>query len=109
MNEVLEYKDEIAFYPSYYIKEILDEIGLSQKDFAKRLGTTPKNVSCLLNCKQRLSVDFAHRLSKMLGNSIDFWLNLQKKYDEIYAEVSSENVRINNKKFKDELAKIFAD
>ena len=90
MNEVLEYKDKIAFHPSYYIKEILDEIGLSQKDFAKRLGTTPKNLSCLLNCKQRLSVDFANRLSKMLGNSIDFWLNLQKKYDEIYAEVSSE-------------------
>ena len=31
-----------------YIKEIIEESGLSQKDFAKRLDTTPKNLSILV-------------------------------------------------------------
>ena len=42
MSNYIEYNDKIAFHPGYYIKEIIEESGLSQKDFAKRLDTTPK-------------------------------------------------------------------
>ena len=40
MSNYIEYNDKIAFHPGYYIKEIIEESGLSQKDFAKRLDTT---------------------------------------------------------------------
>ena len=40
MSNYIEYNDTVAFHPGYYIKEIMDESGLTQKDFAKRLGTT---------------------------------------------------------------------
>lgn len=43
MSNYIEYNDKIAFHPGYYIKEIIEESGLSQKDFANRLDTTPKN------------------------------------------------------------------
>ena len=46
MSNYIEYGDRIAFHPGYYIKEIIDESGLTQQDFAKRLDTTPK--ACLL-------------------------------------------------------------
>ena len=39
MSNYIEYNDKIAFHPGYYIKEIIEESGLSQKDFAKRLDT----------------------------------------------------------------------
>ena len=60
--------------------------GLTQADFAKRLGTTPKNLSILVRGEQSLSVDIANKLSRMLGTSITFWLNLQQAYDEMTAE-----------------------
>lgn len=42
MSNYVEYKNQIAFHPGYYIKEYIDELGLTQEDFANRLGTTPK-------------------------------------------------------------------
>lgn len=86
MSNYIEYNDKVAFHPGYYIKEIIDESGLTQADFAKRLGTTPKNISILVRGEQSLSVDIANKLSRMLGTSISYWLNLQQKYDELTAE-----------------------
>ena len=40
MSNYIEYDDRIAFHPGYYIKEIIDESGLTQRDFAYRLDTT---------------------------------------------------------------------
>lgn len=86
MSNYIEYNDKIAVHPGYYIKEIIDDSGLTQADFAKRLGTTPKNLSVLVRGEQSLSVDIANKLSRMLGTSITFWLNLQQAYDEMTAE-----------------------
>lgn len=90
MNNYIEYNDKIAFHPGYYIKEILDDTGLTQEDFAKRLGTTPKNFSLLIRGEQSLSIDIAMKLSRMVGTSINYWLNLQKSYDSLIAEFKSE-------------------
>lgn len=89
MSNYIEYNDKVAFHPGYYIKEIIDNSGLTQADFARRLGTTPKNISVLVRGEQSLSVDIAGKLSRMLGSSISYWLNLQQKYDELTAEFMS--------------------
>lgn len=90
MNNYIEYNDTIAFHPGYYIKEIIEESGLTQEDFAKRLGTTPKNISILIRGEQSLSIDIAMKLSRMLGTSVSYWLNLQNAYDSLIAEFKSE-------------------
>ena len=59
MSNYMEYNDKIAFHPGYYIKEIVEEKGLTQEDFAKRLGTTPKDLSLLIRGEQNLSSDLA--------------------------------------------------
>lgn len=89
MSNYMEYNDKIAFHPGYYIKEIIDESGLSQKDFASRLDTTAKNLSVLVRGEQSLSIDIAMKLSRMLGTSVEYWLNLQKSYDTLVAEFES--------------------
>ena len=89
MSNYIEYNDTIAFHPGYYIKEIVDTSGLTQEDFAKRLGTTPKNLSILINGEQSLSIDIAMKLSRMIGSSVAYWLNLQKAYDTLVAEFKS--------------------
>lgn len=78
MSNFVEYKDKVAFHPGYYIKEYVDESGLTQEDFAKRLDTTPKNLSILIRGDQSLSVDMVMKLSRMTGTSAEYWLNIQK-------------------------------
>ena len=86
MTNYIEYRDTIAFHPGYYIKEIVEESGLSQEEFAKRLDTTPKTLSVLINGGQRLTADLALKLSRMLGTSAQYWLNLQSIFDAVQAE-----------------------
>ena len=101
MSNYIEYNDKIAFHPGYYIKEIIDESGLTQEDFAKRLGTTPKNISILVRGEQSLSIDIATKLSRMLGTTIAYWLNLQQAYDEkVAAFLSEEELKREREVFK---------
>ncbi|MFR4352632.1 MAG: HigA family addiction module antitoxin [Roseburia sp.] len=90
MSNYIEYNDTIAFHPGYYIKEIVEESGLTQEDFAKRLDTTPKNLSLLIRGEQSLSIDIAMKLSRMIGTSVNYWLNLQNAYDALLAEFKSQ-------------------
>ena len=90
MSNYIEYNDKIAFHPGYYISEAIEESGLTQYDFAKRLDTTPKNISCLVNGEQKLSTDIAMKLARMLGTSVEYWLNLQTAYDTVTAEIKSD-------------------
>ena len=90
MSNIFEFNNQIAFHPGYYIKEYIDGIGLTQEDFAKRLGTTPKNLSYLIRGEQSLSPEIALKLSSLIGTSVNYWLNLQSKYDSLKAEFSAE-------------------
>lgn len=90
MSNFIEYNDKIAFHPGYYIKELVEESGLTQQDFAKRLGTTPKNLSIIIRGEQSISNDIAMKLARMLDTSVSYWLNLQSSYDALIAEFNSD-------------------
>ena len=90
----VEYNDIMAFHPGYYIKEIIEEMELTQEEFAVRLGTSPKNLSELLAGKIKLSTDLASKLSIMLGTSIDVWLNLEKTFESKIAEIEKRKKEI---------------
>lgn len=81
MSNYTEYNNRIAFHPGYYIKELIEESGLTQEDFAKKLGMTPTNLGFLVGGEQSLSADIASQLSQMIGTSKEYWLNLQNAYD----------------------------
>lgn len=98
MSNYIEYNDTVAFHPGYYIKEIVEESGLTQEDFAKRLDTTPKNLSLLIRGEQSLSIDIAMKLSRMIGTSVNYWLNLQNSYDSLIAEFKSQEELIEERK-----------
>lgn len=83
----LEYKDLIAFHPGYYVKEMLEYEGMSQDELAKRLQTSGKNVSDLINGKANLSDEMAMNLSIVFGTSVSLWLNLNQKYIEKKLEI----------------------
>ena len=87
MSNVKEYKDIVAFHPGYYIADIIDDMEISQNEFATRMGTTVETLSKLINGQANISNDLAKKLSVMLGTSVEVWLNLQNTYDQKLLEI----------------------
>lgn len=90
MSNVIEYNDMFAFHPGYYVAEVIDDMGITQAEFATRLGTTTKTLSCLVNGQANISNDLAKKLSVMMGTSEELWLNLQNAYDKKLIEIQKE-------------------
>lgn len=88
MSNFMNYKEIMAFHPGYYVAEIIEDMGITQAEFAIRMGTTSKTLSQLINGQANISNDLAQKLSTMLGTSIEFWLNLQTAFDERVIEIS---------------------
>ncbi len=87
MSNVKEYKDIVAFHPGYYIADIIDDMEISQNEFATRMGTTVETLSKLINGQANISNDLAKKLSVMLGTSVEVWQNLQNTYDQKLLEI----------------------
>ena len=87
MSNIVNYSDIMAFHPGYYVAEIIEDMGITQDEFATRLGTTGKTLSKLINGQIKLSHDLAKKLSAMLGSSVEFWLNLQVSFEKQAIEI----------------------
>ena len=84
MNEM----EKMAFHPSYYLKDYLEEIQMTQDEFAKRLGISGKQISLIFKEEASITPDIAYKLSRLMGTSIELWLNLQSKYDAYLMELA---------------------
>lgn len=87
MNTGVEYENIVAFHPGYYIVDIIEDMGISQSEFADRVGITVEMLSNLVNGQDNISNDIAKKLSVLLGTSVDVWLNLQNTYERKYMEI----------------------
>lgn len=81
----------IATPPGATIKEQLEDRGMSQKEFADRLGVTQKHISHLINGVVHLTPEMALRLEMVLGIPAQFWNNLEAIYREKLARANEEN------------------
>lgn len=89
MSNEKTYKDLIAFHPGSFVEDVIEDLNITQKEFANRLGTTEKTLSKLINGEIRLSSDLANQLSKLTGLKVGTWLAVQKKYDEKLIEINN--------------------
>jgi len=73
-------------HPGYHIKRLcIDTLCLSVGDAANLLGVPRANFSLLINGRMGISADMAVRLEKVFGESAEYWLDLQKKYELSFA------------------------
>ena len=68
-------------HPGVVLKDELEEIGFTQSALANHIGVLPKTINEICRCKRGISVDMAMKLSKALGGSPQFWLNLQNNWE----------------------------
>ena len=81
----------IATPPGATIKEQLIDRGLSQKEFALRMGMSEKHISKLINGDVQLNPEVAVRLEMVLGVPAKFWNKLEATYREKLIKANAEN------------------
>ena len=63
------------------LEEFMKPYGLSQNALAKALHISPRRINEIVNQKRAITADTALRLARFFGNSAEFWMNLQSRYD----------------------------
>lgn len=81
----------IATPPGATIKEQLVDRGMSQKEFASRMGMSEKHISRLINGEVQLTSEMAVHLEMVLGISAQFWSNLESIYRDKLIRALAEN------------------
>lgn len=76
-----------AIHPGEFLKEILEELGLTQAAFADAIGVSPMRVSHLLKGQRPVTAELALRLGLALSQTPQYWLNLQAAFDLKVAQV----------------------
>ncbi|WHZ10597.1 MAG: Antitoxin HigA [Burkholderiaceae bacterium] len=70
-----------AIHPGEFLRETLDELGLTQAALAEAIGVSPMRVSHVLKGDRPVTAELALRLGRALGQTPMYWLNLQTAYD----------------------------
>lgn len=69
-------------------EEFLAPMNLSAGAVARRIGVPRTRIERLAAEKVDLTVDTALRLARLFGTSVQFWMNIQTRYDLERAEAS---------------------
>jgi antitoxin HigA-1 len=68
-------------HPGVMIRDLLNEEGVSARQAATQIGVSPPALNNVLLCRSAISPDMALRLSRLFGNSPQFWTRLQEQHD----------------------------
>src|SRR5690242_9229272 len=69
-------------HPGEILREdVLEPLGMSVNQLAKALGVDAARLNEIARGRRGITADTALRLSRYLGTSPEFWLNLQTRYD----------------------------
>lgn len=71
--------------------DILPATGLTQDQFAQRLGVSRRTINEIVNERRPLSVDMAIRLARFLNTTPDVWINMQTALDLWEASRTNKN------------------
>ena len=96
-------------HPGEILAEEMQEMGMSANALAKALGVPANRVTAILNERRGVTADTALRLSRYLGTTPEFWLNLQKTFELRTAQIASEKAIMELVKPRSPLPEPFSD
>jgi addiction module HigA family antidote len=73
-------------HPGIFLKEILDELRISQNAFAQAIGVSSMRVSHVIKGTRPVTAELALLFGKAFGQTPSYWMNLQTSYDLKTAE-----------------------
>lgn len=81
-NKTYAYAPDYAVAPGESLREAIEYLGMTQVEFAQRMGMTPQSLSRILSGKQPITHETAQKLEFITGISREFWNNLEARYRE---------------------------
>ena len=75
-----DYRPDYAVPPGWVLKERLDVHGISQAEFARRCGRSPKLISEIVSGKAPVDPETALQFEKVLGVDAGIWLGIDADY-----------------------------
>ena len=84
------FHSDLAIPPGEYLAEVVEELGVSQAELARRMGRPPQAINEIVLGKRGVTADTALRLARYFGMSPQFWLGLQMDYELDVAEDATE-------------------
>lgn len=70
-----------SIHPGDFLAETLHELGISQAQFARAIGVSPMRISHIVHHSRPVTAELALLFGRALGQSPQYWLNLQSAYD----------------------------
>jgi addiction module HigA family antidote len=74
------------------LEEFLNPMNITQRDLAKAIHVPYQRINDLVNGRRGVTPSSALRLAKFFGNSPDFWMNLQLRWDLYFAQQAESKV-----------------
>lgn len=82
-----------AIHPGEHLAEQLEEFGMSAAELGRQLGVPTNRITAILHGQRAITGDTALRLGHFFGNSPQFWLNLQTRFElRVAAQKSGEAI-----------------
>ncbi|NJD37625.1 MAG: HigA family addiction module antidote protein [Geobacter sp.] len=70
-----------AIHPGEYLKELLEELHLSQNTFALSIGVSAMRISHVVHGKRPVTAELAILFARAFSQTPQYWMNLQASYD----------------------------
>ena len=77
-----------AIHPGEFLAELLEELSLSQSEFARAIDVSPMRISHVIKGTRPVTAELALLFSRAFDQSPEYWLNLQAAYDLRLAETA---------------------
>jgi len=90
MAQKKKFRVVYAFHPGTTLREKLDEMGMSVKEFAVRTSKPEKTINAVLVGDSSLTPDMAVAFEQITMIPAHMWLNIQRNYDEYMARQKRE-------------------
>ena len=88
-------------HPGEFIKDSLEAMEMTSKEFSMRTGISERTLSAVLNGNGNITFDIAFKLASFFDNSITFWTNLQTQYDMyLKSQIIQDDLQSDYKLFK---------
>ena len=68
-------------HPGEFLKETLEELNITQANFARAIGVSPMRISHVVGGSRPVTAELALLFSQAFGQSPQYWLNLQTTFD----------------------------
>jgi len=85
-----EYYPDSVTSPGETLLEVLETIGMSQAELARRMGCPVKLVDEIIQAQTVITPEIARQLEQALHVPASFWLNMEQYYRESLARLAKE-------------------